>query len=284
MISIIICSPKKDIPSKVKTNIDKSIGIEYEIIFINNTRKKYSIFSAYNEGVHRAKYPYLCFMHDDVYPETLNWGSKVISYFDNNSIGLIGVIGTHFLPKTPSGWASPGIISGQIKNKDNIISRENHYMTSSIIEVVAVDGFWLCMPKKAFDHVRFDESCFNSFHCYDIDICLQTRKNNMKVCIVSDILIQHVSNGSWNMEWLTDTLKLFEKWENYLPQVAGIEISGKEVEIRTAMSETIFAWQKEYCTCMNQLRNIQNSTAYKLGKMIIKPLSKIYKLRNRNDS
>jgi len=284
MISVIICSRKADISKKLADNISHTIGVKYELIIIDNSRNDYSIFSAYNEGIRRARFPYVCFMHNDAYVETLNWGKKVISYFNDPRIGLIGVLGTHFLPKTPSGWVTSRLISGQIKDKDGLISRDNHYMTSSIIEAVAVDGFWFCMPKNAFNHVRYDEYNFNNFHCYDIDICLQTRKNNMKVCIVNDILIQHISNGNWNMEWLTNTQKLFKKWEDLLPQIAGIEISDEEVGIRTTMSETVFMWQKEYCTCMNQLKLIQNSTAYKLGKMIMKPFSKMYRLRYRYDS
>ena len=84
MISIIICSRNKDIPSELKQNIADTIGVDYELVVIDNSRNQYSIFSAYNEGVKRAKGDMLCFMHEDVVFKNCNWGERVIKHFQNN--------------------------------------------------------------------------------------------------------------------------------------------------------------------------------------------------------
>ncbi len=66
MISLIICSRKSDISNSLKENIERTIGTDYELIVIDNSTNKYSIFSAYNEGVRRSKGDILCFMHEDI--------------------------------------------------------------------------------------------------------------------------------------------------------------------------------------------------------------------------
>ena len=76
MLSLIICSRTPKISNKLEKNIAETIGCEYELVVIDNSQNKYSIFSAYNEGVKRARGSVLCFMHDDIIYKTANWGGK----------------------------------------------------------------------------------------------------------------------------------------------------------------------------------------------------------------
>ena len=70
MISIIICSRKPDISDVLKQNIKETIGTDYELIVIDNSHNKYSIFSAYNEGLTLASGDVLCYMHEDLFFHT----------------------------------------------------------------------------------------------------------------------------------------------------------------------------------------------------------------------
>jgi len=75
MFSLIICSRNNDICDELKKNISLTIGsYKYEIIVVNNSKNEYSIFQAYNVGVRKAKFQYLCFMHEDILYLTNNWG------------------------------------------------------------------------------------------------------------------------------------------------------------------------------------------------------------------
>ena len=60
MISIIICSRTPDISRELKQNIATKIGCDYELVVIDNSSNGHSIFSAYNEGVEKAKGELLC--------------------------------------------------------------------------------------------------------------------------------------------------------------------------------------------------------------------------------
>jgi GT2 family glycosyltransferase len=283
MISIILCSKNVNITSELNNNIHDTIGVDYELIVVDNSKNKYSIFSAYNQGVKRAKFPILCFMHDDVLFHTNGWGEKVISHFQDEKVGIIGTFGSHFMPKTPIGWYQSKLVSGGgiqrfIENGKYRIEHQMYlsYLNEDLsIEAVVVDGLWFCIPKSMFSQISFDELTFNGFHCYDLDICMQIRKEGFQVRIISDILIEHFSLGGFNLDWVKNTLLFFEKWKEQLPQVAGIRLSKKEMKIREEIVSETFIWMSAYAQCNQELKNIRQSKAYKLGKLIFKPFSKL---------
>ena len=74
MISIVICSISPERLRQVIQNIQGTIGVEYEIIAIDNREKNWPIARVYNEGAYRAQYPYLFFVHEDVKFHSRNWG------------------------------------------------------------------------------------------------------------------------------------------------------------------------------------------------------------------
>ena len=111
MISCIICSRQLDISAELKENIASTIGCEYELVVIDNSKNEYSIFSAYNEGVRRANGNVLCFMHEDILYHTQGWGNKITELLDDESIGIIGFGGSHLAPKAPIYWSNSPYIS-----------------------------------------------------------------------------------------------------------------------------------------------------------------------------
>ena len=62
MISVIICSRTSTIGTALSENIKNSIGCEYELISIDNSKNTYSIFEAYNLGIQKSKFDFLCFI------------------------------------------------------------------------------------------------------------------------------------------------------------------------------------------------------------------------------
>ncbi len=68
MLSIIICSISPERLQEISQNIHATIGVEHEIIAIDNREKCWSIARAYNEGARQARYPYLFFV-----PQSCEW-------------------------------------------------------------------------------------------------------------------------------------------------------------------------------------------------------------------
>ena len=238
MISCIICSRNVDLSTELKENIASTIGCDFELIVIDNSKNKYSIFSAYNEGVRRAKGELLCFMHEDIIYQSSSWGLIVQEKFKcDDKVGLVGVLGTHFIPKCICNIGDSGVLSSYYITDKKQLSNKSEYFCEGYAEVVAVDGMWFCVRKDLFNStIRFDET-FNGFHLYDMDICLQIRLYGYKCYVVNKILIEHYSAGGIDSMFLKNSIHFYEKWKEYLPQLAGVELSHKEKELSASLAE-----------------------------------------------
>jgi GT2 family glycosyltransferase len=231
LISLIICSRKPVISSQLQENIESTIGVEHELVVIDNSEGQYSIFEAYNLGVSKSKYPYLCFMHDDIKYHSQNWGTKVIEHFADVNTGAIGIAGTPYLPQMPGSWWAGGLVYETLMH--NIDGALQHSVkrvddgTSGNNEVVVLDGVWLCIRRSIFDRITFDELNFKGFHFYDMDICMQIHQLGYRLYSVSDVLLQHFYNGTVDTKWIANALIFQKKWKKKLPAFV-IKLTEKE--------------------------------------------------------
>ncbi len=106
MLSIIVCSRSRTLLPMFTNNISNTVGVEYELIHIDNSENKYSIYSAYNLGISKSKFPYLCLVHEDVLSHTNNWGVNVIAHLQDPTTGILGVAGGDFVTNIPASWAT----------------------------------------------------------------------------------------------------------------------------------------------------------------------------------
>ena len=162
MISLIICSRNQDVSQRLRENIADTIGVEYELLVIDNSKNQYSIFTAYNEDVQRSKGDILCFMHEDILYHTSGWGDYVIRHFaDDKGMGMIGVVGGHYLQDAPLTWfdiymepEGQVIQHFQDKETENVVFTRKGVATK--VEVATVDGLWFCIRKSLFKRIKFD--------------------------------------------------------------------------------------------------------------------------------
>lgn len=243
MISIIICSRNKEIDITLSENINSTIGkVEYEIIWIDNSTNKYSIFEAYNEGINKAKYEILCFMHEDVLYYTLNWGQLCINELSDSQIGLLGVIGTHYLSPFTTYWIDSGINHGKIiqgyEKKGKHCTQEWNWNNKDKYSnnVVAIDGLWMSARKEIFNKgIKFDDITYKGFHFYDMDISMQVIQKGYKIKIIDDLLIEHTSLSFMNQSFTESCIKFHKKWRDILP-IQSEPISSNDInnfEIKT---------------------------------------------------
>ena len=280
MLSIIICSRKNHISSELKQNIAETIGCEYELVIVDNSKNQYSIFQAYNEGVRKSKGEALCFMHEDVLYKTNNWGEMICDLFRDESIGLIGVLGGHAMPAMPASWITLNYKSGQIINPDRQSYYGRRQQGMKCIDVVCVDGLMMCMRRSLFDCIRFDDETFGGFHCYDTDICMQVWQQRYRVVVIYDVFVEHKSFGIHNDEYFKSIDLFYEKWKNSLPLIKGIDIPDYDYEERLML-----AVYGEEGAELRRLRKIPESNAYKIGKAILAPFrwcKRIIKIKFKN--
>jgi glycosyltransferase involved in cell wall biosynthesis len=234
MISIITCSVDTSRLNRLRSNIEETIGVPYELIPIDNSSNRYGICAAYNLGGSQAKYPYLCFMHEDILFETGNWGRLLIRHLQDPGLGLIGVAGGDARALVPSSWSVP-IGSKQVHLFQHYKYKEGtpqHILETDAAgyadkkRVVALDGVWLATRKDVFLRYQFDADTFPGFHGYDIDYSLQVN-TAYRVYVIFDILLHHYSEGKPDRTWIKSAIRLSSKWKSRLP--VSVEQETREV-------------------------------------------------------
>ncbi|SDH32773.1 Glycosyltransferase like family protein [Pedobacter terrae] len=243
MISVIICSIDKMLLKAVSQNITATIGVEHEIIAIDNLNSNKGICEVYNEGVELAKYPLLCFLHEDIKLKTHDWGKTVVNIFRENKVGLLGVAGSTYRSIVPSGWFPPhefGTASWRLNiiqgSRYKIKAEKYEYFNprkENISKVTCIDGVWFCTTKKIAQEIKFDNHLLSGFHGYDIDYSLAVGQH-YEVLVSYDILLSHASDGNFNDEWLKQLIKVQHKYCEILP----IDYQGYEKE-EAAKSESL---------------------------------------------
>lgn len=213
-------------------------------------------------------------------------GVKVEEAFQDESIGIVGVIGSYVMIKDYGYWdmMAPWV-TGMVPygNKNGWQSVNNcdfYFDNNSSNEVVSVDGMWFCMPKSIFSSVSFDEETYYGFHFYDMDISMQSLMAGYKNIIMRNIGIFHYCYPQYNYQYVQAMKKFFAKWNDKLPIYKGEAIGMSEKEYTRLYDST-----KQYCRLLDKYtfykNDIENSLSYKLGNAIAEPYRKIVRLLKR---
>jgi hypothetical protein len=220
MISIVVSSYKKDLFNQLRTNIENTIGVDYEIIKIDNPNLM-GICEAYNLGTSKSKYEIILFCHEDLIFRSKNWGKEILSLFETDSkIGLIGLAGCKVKSYVASGWHTKEdkFLAYNFIQSDHNNQRERsiHININKTTEVACIDGFFMASKKDVILKNPFDSYLLKGFHGYDLDISLALSQKN-KIVISHVIKVEHLSLGRPDKNWFQDILKVNDKYRKVLP-------------------------------------------------------------------
>jgi hypothetical protein len=269
MISVVICSVKKHLAAQIKSNIDNTIGVPWEAVIIDNTSPSRGITAVYNDGASRASFPILCFVHEDVAFLTQDWGKKIVGYFEADpGLGIVGVAGATYKSKTVAGWMTsvPHFDHYNITHRDP--SGKNEKMSSGqssqegLIQVITLDGVFLCVPKKVITEIPFDETLLTGFHLYDIDLSWRIAKKYKAAVTLGIDLLHFTEGGDFGDRWLTATMNWHDHYRNELPSlIPGTVVTGNEE--RTVARFYLKRLRTEKISFRNKLKWVANSDAMK---------------------
>lgn len=285
MLSLIICSRTPKISDDLEKNIAETIGCEYELVVIDNSKNRYSIFSAYNEGVRRAKGNNLCFMHDDILYKTPNWGMQVEKKLEGESIGIVGVIGSYVMTKDYGYWdmMAPWVTGCVVVNEEGQIFNFDVYndFTGGSSEVAMLDGMWLCCRRKIFEKISFDEQTYSGFHMYDMDICMQSLMFGYINVVIRNIDIRHYGNVCYSMSFCSGLESFHKKWNEKLPICRGLSVNKYLLDTFDLHLQYHYVFLHNSNRYWNSYLSISKSHAYKLGCFLLCPIYLIKKILNR---
>lgn len=221
MISVIVSSYQQGVFEAFSNSVANTIGeVPFEIIQIWNPGIM-GICAAYNKGAQKAQFEYLCFVHEDVLFATNNWGACIIAHLKNKNIGAIGIAGTAYKSKAPLSWSvvkeycAIHLLQHYANKKKPQTERYNPG-NSDTYRVVALDGVFIATRKEVWERHAFDQNLFKGFHGYDIDFSLAVAQQ-FEVHVVFDVLIEHMSQGNPNQDWLEAAIQISKKWGRQLP-------------------------------------------------------------------
>jgi len=227
IISIIICSINPERCKRTLLDISKNIGIEYETIVFDNREYNWGICKVYNYCAQNAVSPYLCFMHEDAYVDTKNWGKIIVDFIEKTpDCGVIGISGGLEAKKNFcflwSGERIMNIYDGYLGENSEYIKfnfKYHNYINPKnkiYAQVLCVDGVFMSVKKNVWSEIQFDEKLYTGFHFYDNDFSFAVAQN-YKNYVLLNIDIFHDSPGSINNEYIENMFVFQNKWHNKLP-------------------------------------------------------------------
>jgi glycosyltransferase involved in cell wall biosynthesis len=220
MITVVYSTHKdSEYNKKFQEHLLSTIGLkDIQILeYINNN--EFSLTEVYNKGLSESVNDIVIFCHNDIIFDKSYWGKRIIEHFEKKpKYGILGVAGTKFYPKSGRWWEVQGEMLGQVYHQHDgkrWLSQYSKSLGGKITDSVIVDGLFFAV-KKSNLKTRFDES-FKGFHFYDTSFCVDNYINGVKIGVVSNIPITHLSIGQTNNEWELNRQKFIEKFNESLP-------------------------------------------------------------------
>lgn len=162
----------------------KNKGCEYEIIVFDNgstddtperlsgnkglkyirSKENLGISGACNEGAERARYPLLCFMHNDLFIYKDRWIKDFIGFFSSRpDAGVAGLYGAKVIRRDGT-YRGKGIVHSKM---------DNSRITRAFEPVAVVDGLLMALRHDLFSKVGGFNILF-TIHYYDKDLSMKT--------------------------------------------------------------------------------------------------------------
>lgn len=209
MISIVISSYQPTFFAALEKNIAETIGVPYEIVQIYNPGTM-GICEAYNKGGKLARHPYLLFLHEDVLFHTENWGKKLVVHLEIPNCGVVGIAGSNYVPRAPSGWymlnKEYNYINIIQNNKSGGNKKEIKTFDEIRVPAFGIDGVFMAVKRMIWAEIKFC-NYLTGFHSYDLDFSLAVGAKYDNY-IISDIAVEHFSEGVDGKDWFKSIIKV----------------------------------------------------------------------------
>lgn len=140
-----------------------------------------SMCAGYNQGMRQSDAKYKVYLHQDTLIVNKNFVADIKRIFEDESIGLIGVIGCRSLPRTGVWW--DGLRTyGRVLHAcepESVTNTRCRQPDGAYQEVESVDGLILITQ---YD-LPWRSDLFDGWHFYDTSVCLEMARAGFKVVV-----------------------------------------------------------------------------------------------------
>jgi hypothetical protein len=218
MISVITCSVDPEKCAKMLESVRRTIGVHHEELVWDNRKFNFGLCRVYNLGAEKAKFPFLCFIHEDVIMEKEGWGRDLVQFASlTPNCGVIGCAGGIALPRNFMMWGLNGLDGHNpchyIDANGKTYFNPNNELFS---KCVCLDGLFLFAPKIAWDTYQFDEITFPGFHCYDADWTFGVSRTRQNYAWLAGG-VHHYNKTELTYSYFHACAQFQNKWKSNLP-------------------------------------------------------------------
>lgn len=141
-----------------------------------------SLTSGYNEGMQASDAKYKVYLHQDVMIVEPNFIAHMLKVFDDNTVGMIGMVGTLELPENMIPWWSERIGMIYTSNVSGIKKLEFEAAVdkdAGYTKVEAIDGLLMATQ---YD-IPWREDLLDKWDFYDVSQSIEFRKRGYQVVV-----------------------------------------------------------------------------------------------------
>jgi hypothetical protein len=211
----------------------KTSGVPNTEVIPFENNGEYSLTEVYNKILNQSSNNIVILCHDDIYFDSKNWGKKILNHFENSDFGVLGVAGTTEIPKSGMWWEDKRKMLGIVNHKHEGKKFESKYSKSwgdKITECCMVDGLFIAINKDKIIH-NFNEE-IAGFHFYDVDFSFRNFLSEVKIGVIYNVRITHLSIGQTNQKWEENRKIFSEKNKELLPIKSNINLEYESKEFK----------------------------------------------------
>ena len=174
--------------------------------------KNLGISGACNRASEKASYPFLCFMHNDLFIFRQDWVRDIVGFFEERpQAGVVGLYGAKTIRR-----------DGSYRGKSIVHAKKDSPLIDGPFEdVVGVDGLLMAIPKGLFEEIgRYDENF--TIHFYDKDLSMKAYTGGRKNYVLNIPFVHECGRTRKGIS-SEDTLReeqrrlFLDKWGERLP-------------------------------------------------------------------
>ncbi len=142
-----------------------------------------SMTSGYQEAMEYSDAKYKIYLHQDVFITNKNFIEDLIRIFEDENVGMLGVVGSVKMPDNYVMWAGArvgGLYTSNILKSESVVFKTNSAEELDFeVEVEAIDGMIMATQ---YD-LNWRTDLFDGWDFYDVSQCYEFRKKGYKIVV-----------------------------------------------------------------------------------------------------